>query len=110
MLAPADTAGLNVGPAVIRVPVRTAAGPGMAHAALEVAADQDESDAMHRPESFPAALPAPFLHRERCPGSQPRARWDETDEHAAQCRRACHEYAAACLALATLGRCYDLLG
>jgi hypothetical protein len=58
---------------------------------------------MHRPESFPAVLPAPSLQRGR-PGDQPRARRDETDEHAAQCRRACQEYAAACLALATLGR------
>jgi hypothetical protein len=65
---------------------------------------------MHQPENFPAALPAPSLHRERRPASQPRARRDEIDEHAAKCRRACHEYAVACLALATLGRCCDLFG
>jgi hypothetical protein len=59
---------------------------------------------MHRPESLLAALPALSLQRERRSGGQPRARRDKVDEHAAMCRRAYQEYAAACLALATLGR------
>jgi hypothetical protein len=59
---------------------------------------------MHRPENFSATLPPLSLQHERRPGGQPRARQDAIDEHAAQCRRACQEYAAACLALATLGR------
>jgi hypothetical protein len=65
---------------------------------------------MHRPENFPTALPTPSLQHERRPGGQPRARHDAMDEHAAQCRRACQEYAAACLALVTLGRGCNPLG
>jgi hypothetical protein len=82
----------------------------MAHPALEAVPIQDESEAMPRPESFPAALPTAPLHRDRRAGRPSRTRPDETENHAAKCRRAGHAYATAQLVLATLGRSCDPLG
>jgi hypothetical protein len=82
----------------------------MAHPALEAAPIQKESEAMPRPESFPAALPAAPPHREGHFGRPSRTRPDETEDHAAKCRRAGHAYATAQLVLATLGRGCDPLG
>ena len=79
-------------------------------AAMKLGVPTETFPGERRVAIVPAVLPAAPPHRERHPGSQPRTRRDEIDEHAAKCRRACHEHEAARLILATLGRCCKVLG